>query len=67
MVLAKAWTGGFRVQSDFARKHAVVVGMAASCDYLSTLRPDGNFGPDWYVTRRGIALLEHERDLGTHQ
>ena len=57
-VVLSAWDGGFSLQSDFARKHAAHVARAASCGYITTLTPNGDFGYRWRVTRAGMALLE---------
>lgn len=58
-VVRVAWSGGFTVQSDFARRYAVHVARAASCGYITTLALNGyDFGSKWYATRAGMALLE---------
>jgi hypothetical protein len=60
-VVHRAWAGGFTVQSDFARAHAPLVAMAASCGFITTLcgsiHDEQQFSTTWRVTREGLALL----------
>jgi hypothetical protein len=51
-------TGGFKVQSNFARAAATTVGLAASLHLITTLMPGGSAGDVWRVTSLGLSLLE---------
>jgi hypothetical protein len=61
-VLYKAWSGGFTVQSDFARKNAGLVAMAASAQLLTTRVTEGVYSSNWWITPKGIRYL-NELDL----
>jgi hypothetical protein len=63
-VVAKAQLSPFRIQSDFARENAPVVAQAASLGFITTKRPDGHFGRDWLVSRKGTLYLEQQEQEG---
>jgi hypothetical protein len=56
----RAWRQGFTVQSDFARKHAVLVGKAASCAFITTQITHDEWGTTWRVTPVGLDFLWRE-------
>lgn len=56
-VLTRAYDFPFTIQSDFARSHADVVGVAASLGFLTTILPDGTPTREWRVTPRGLRFL----------
>ena len=56
-VVARAWLGGFRVQSDFARENAVSVGLAASLGLITTIN-EGEYGGMWRPTSKGLLAQE---------
>ena len=59
-VLKVAHSGGFAVQSNFARCAAVDVAMAASLGCISTCTGVDNkgYGRVWYVTHKGLGILK---------
>lgn len=62
-VLFKAYTSGFAVQSNYARKHAQEVGALASMGFITTKVVRGTapvFGRMWRVTLQGMKLLSEE-------
>ena len=69
-VLRAAHSGGFAVQSNFARCAAVDVAMAASLGCISTCTGVGNkgYGRVWYVTHKGLGILKatKEREQAAH-
>lgn len=63
-VLEEAWGQPFTVSSDFARKHALGVAMAASLDYITNLSLDGRgFSKRWHITLSGASVLHHRELL----
>jgi hypothetical protein len=56
-VLERAWLGGFRTKSDFAREHADHIAIASSRKLITTLRLDGEFGRTWQITPAGLSIL----------
>ena len=53
-VLIKAYHGGFRVQSNFARSHATEVAACASLGFITTKTKSSTFGTTWYITKQGL-------------
>lgn len=53
-VLIKAYHGGFRVQSNFARSHATEVAACASLGFITTKITSTTFGTTWYITKQGL-------------
>ena len=58
-VLNRAWQGGFRVSSSFARNYAPEVAAAASRGYITTETEPMEYGKDWYITYSGLCYLKH--------
>jgi hypothetical protein len=62
-VLFKAYSHGFAVQSNYARKHAQEVGALSSMGFITTKVVRGSspvFGRMWRVTLSGMKLLSEE-------
>ena len=55
-VLDQAYECGFSVQSDFFRKHATGVALAASLGLITTLVREG-YGSIWRITPAGMEAL----------
>ena len=53
-VLWKAWREGFSTKSDFARKMANEVAVAASLGLISTKISGNKFGTKWHITKQGL-------------
>jgi hypothetical protein len=56
-IIIEAHTKHFSVSSDFARKHAEAVGMAASLGFITTKIFRDIFGRDWLPTSDGLKFL----------
>jgi hypothetical protein len=56
--LDRAWRAPFRTKSDFARRYADLVALAASEGFLTTRIDVGHWGPDWLITPAGLELLD---------
>lgn len=56
-VLEKAWRGGFTTKSDFARRFANQVAVAASLGYITTQVRGFSFGSTWLITKDGLSIL----------
>lgn len=52
-VVFRAWSGGFTVQSDFARENAVAVAEASCRGYITT-NYNNTYGRTWFVTQGGL-------------
>jgi hypothetical protein len=64
-VLRTIWKSSVRVKSDFARKHAHIVAMAASLQMVTTKVGDNTFAHAWHITSKGIQWIrEHESSTG---
>lgn len=60
-VLQTAWEGHISLQSNFAREHSVLVALAASCGWLSTIDPDGkSYRTQWHLTAAGLTALQNK-------
>jgi hypothetical protein len=57
-VLNKAWNGGFKTKSDFARIHANQVAVCASLGFITTRRAGFTFGTTWLITKEGLEILK---------
>lgn len=53
-VLEKAWRGGFKTKSNFARRYATEVALCASLGLLSTRIKGTTFGTTWFITKQGL-------------
>lgn len=62
-MIEQAWRGGFSTKSDFARKDAIHVGVAASLGLISTRLGPDTFGTTWHATPRGLRALWRERKI----
>lgn len=58
VVVEEAQVRPFTVQSDFARGRAIVVALAASLGYITTLQSRDTYGKRWMVTGKGMTMLE---------
>lgn len=57
-VLKKAWQGGgISTKGDFARAHADVIAIAASCGFITTRVRSNEFGRKWLITKLGLESL----------
>lgn len=56
-VLERAWKGGFKTKSDFARLAANAVGVAASDGFITTKQAAGLYGSTWFITAAGLQRL----------
>jgi hypothetical protein len=65
LVLEKAWSGGFSIQSQFFRDYAVYVGLCASEGYITTLTGPRSFGKIWRLTPEGSQRLYEARLINT--
>jgi len=64
LVLRTAWGRPISIQSDFARRYAVEVCLAASMGLVSTIKPNGSgYTTQWRLTSAGITALEHKEKL----
>lgn len=60
-VLVRAWRRTIHVKGDFARDHAVIIGMAASLQMITTKVEGHKFANSWHITNKGLTwLLEQE-------
>lgn len=56
------WTP-FKTKSDFARKHADIIAMAASDGLITTRIATGLYGRSWGVTVAGLKHLENLKSM----
>ncbi len=56
-IIIEARTKHFSVSSDFSRKHAETVGMAASLGFITTKIFRDIYGRDWLPTASGLQFL----------
>lgn len=61
-VIINAYRFGFSVKSDFARKNAEYVAMAASMGLITTKVVANVYGREWRTTAQGLSFL-HSLDL----
>jgi hypothetical protein len=61
-VVLEAHRYGFTVKSDFARKHAEYIAMAATLGLISTRLFGDVYSSEWRPTPRGLALLNERAD-----
>jgi len=57
-IVIEAHRHGFSVQSDFARRNADYVGMAASMGLVSTRIVGNAYGRQWRPTVEGLTFLQ---------
>ena len=53
-VLERAWRGGFKTKSNFARNEADAVAACASLGLISTKIQGAKFGTTWFITKQGL-------------
>lgn len=63
MVLAKARLEPYTTKSDFARRHATEIAIAASEGLISTRVNDGQFTNIWLITQDGLQFMEAIDDV----
>lgn len=61
-VLAESHFKGFTTKSNFARKHADVVAMLASCQLISTQVHGSTWSNYWKITADGLAFMQGALD-----
>lgn len=59
-VLSRAWSNGFSVSSNFARKQSEMVAAAACLGLITTRTIRNAYGRDWRITPEGCRLLFKE-------
>ena len=62
-VLAKARLEPYTTKSDFARRHATEIAIAASEGLISTRVNDGQFTNIWLITQEGLQFMEAIDDV----
>lgn len=62
-VVTEAYRRGYTVKSDYARKQADYIGMAASMGLISTRLYGNVFSSEWRPTVRGLEWLEDNFDI----
>lgn len=60
--LRECWREHVRVKSDFARKEADIIGMAASLRLITTKVGPQRFAKTWHITSKGLAWLNEKED-----
>lgn len=56
-VLREAWKHGIATKGDFARTHANLIAIAASCGLITTKVRAKEFGTRWLITKQGLEAL----------
>lgn len=56
-VLKEAWVHGIWLQSDFFRKNAFYVAIAASEGFITTKGLDNSYWDRWLITPEGLECL----------
>jgi hypothetical protein len=51
-----------RIKSDFARKEADIIAMAASLHLITTKVGTNRFAKTWHITTKGLAWLNEKED-----
>tara|TARA_B100000768_G_C11213432_1_gene347071 strand:- start:196 stop:438 length:243 start_codon:yes stop_codon:yes gene_type:complete len=57
-VLDEAWQGNFTTKSEFSRREADWVGLAASLGYITVLASEESWTRYWMITEEGLAQLQ---------
>lgn len=60
--LRAVWREQVRVKSDFARKEADIIAMAASLQLISTKVGAQRFAKTWLITSKGLTWLNEKDD-----
>lgn len=62
-VVDEAYLRGFTLQSEFARRNAELVAVAASKSLITTeVGTKASFGRTWRVTSKGLRLLNEHKE-----
>ena len=61
-VLRAVWREQVRVKSDFARKEADVIALAASLQLITTKVAAQRFAKTWLITSKGLTWLTEKDD-----
>ena len=61
-VLERAWRKPFTVQSEFFRRHAAFVAMAASLQLITTCVDKNTFSSEWHITIKGQRWLSEAKE-----
>lgn len=60
--LKLCWREQVRVKSDYARKEADIIAMAASLRLITTKVGAQRFAKTWHITTKGLAWLNEKED-----
>ncbi|MFI4971122.1 MAG: hypothetical protein ACHP7H_00465 [Hyphomicrobiales bacterium] len=60
--LRAVWREQVRVKSDFARKEADIIAMAASLQLISTKIGAQRYAKTWLITSKGLTWLHEKED-----
>jgi hypothetical protein len=60
--LKACWRENVRVKSDYARKEADIIAMAASLQLITTKIGKQRFAKTWLITSKGLTWLNEEED-----
>ena len=63
MVLAKTRVEPFTTKSDFSRKFATEIAIAASEGLITTRLNEGQFTNVWMITQDGLQFMESMEDV----
>jgi hypothetical protein len=61
-LLRACWRENVRVKSDYARKEADIVAMAASLQLITTKVGAQRFTKTWLITSKGLTWLNEKED-----
>lgn len=61
-MLINIWTGVVTVSSNFARAHALYIGMAASMQLITTRVSSTVYRGAWNITPKGLSWLNETED-----
>ena len=61
-VLRECWREHVRVKSDYARKEADIIAMAASMRLITTKVGQQRFAKTWLITSKGLTWLNEKED-----
>jgi hypothetical protein len=61
-VLTACWREQVRIKSDYARKEADIIAMAASLQLITTKVGKQRFAKTWHITTKGLTWLNEKED-----
>lgn len=61
-LLKECWREHVRIKSDYARKEADIVAMAASLQLITTKVGKQRFAKTWHITTKGLTWLNEKED-----